>query len=121
MKRAYCALHEAGYAHSVEAWEGEELAGGLYGVSLGACFFGESMFTRSANASKVALAVLVDQLTRWKFHFIDCQLKTRHLESLGAREVRRRTYLSLLDKALRVETRRGRWVYEAALAAGPKA
>ena len=87
MKKAYCALHREGYAHSVETWQDDELVGGLYGVSLGACFFGESMFSSISNASKVATAALVRQVSRWQFPFIDCQLHNLHLASLGAREV----------------------------------
>lgn len=112
MARAYTALYEEGYAHSVECWEGDALAGGVYGVSLGACFFGESMFTRVSNASKVALAMLTQQLIRWNFMLIDCQVANAHLERLGAREVPRSAFLALLRKALQAETRRGRWRWE---------
>ncbi|MBI5093603.1 MAG: leucyl/phenylalanyl-tRNA--protein transferase [Candidatus Hydrogenedentes bacterium] len=109
MAGAYCALHNAGYAHSVECWEAGELAGGLYGVSLGAAFFGESMFSRVSNASKVALAALVEHARAWRFSFIDCQMTTGHLLSLGAREVTRKTFLHMLEAALAAETRVGRW------------
>ena len=109
MQRAYCALHEAGYAHSVECWNAGALAGGLYGVSLGAAFFGESMFSRVSNASKVALAALIRHAIGWNFHFIDCQMTTDHLLSLGAREISRRQFLRNLEHALKHETHTGPW------------
>lgn len=109
MLEAYCALHDAGFAHSVEAWREDELAGGLYGVSLGAAFFGESMFTRQSNASKVAMAALVDRARAWDFRFIDCQMKTEHLMRLGAQELPRRDFLVRLGESLRQPTRRGSW------------
>ena len=90
---AYARLADLGYAHSVEAWDGDELAGGLYGVALGRVFYGESMFSRRSNASKVALAYLARQLDRWSFVVIDCQLATGHLASLGAREIARGDFL----------------------------
>jgi leucyl/phenylalanyl-tRNA--protein transferase len=89
MMAAYTALAEAGHGHSVETWDGQQLVGGLYGVALGRMFFGESMFSRRANASKVALATLVAQLQHWGFELIDCQMSTSHLASLGAREIPR--------------------------------
>ncbi len=89
MMSAYARLAGLGYAHSVEAWADDELAGGLYGVAIGRVFYGESMFSRRANASKVALAHIARQLDRWKFVLIDCQMATGHLESLGAREIAR--------------------------------
>jgi leucyl/phenylalanyl-tRNA--protein transferase len=109
MVAAYCDLHAAGFAHSVEAWCDNELAGGLYGVSLGRCFFGESMFTRVTNASKVSLAALVDYLQARSFAFIDCQIATGHLISLGAREITRARYLKELVGALQYPTLQGRW------------
>lgn len=109
MQAAYIRLHKAGYAHSVEAWQGEQLAGGLYGVSLGAAFFGESMFTRTPDASKVALATLVERLRAWDFHFIDCQVHTRHLASLGARNIPRPDFLHRLHQSLQHPTRAGAW------------
>lgn len=109
MKQAYCALHEEGYAHSVECWHEDTLAGGLYGVSLGRCFFGESMFSAMPNASKVALAILVQTLKKWDFDFVDCQMETDHLRSLGAREAPRSQFLSLLKEGQRFETRKGLW------------
>lgn len=113
MQRAYCDLHRAGYAHSVEAWRGDELAGGLYGVSLGGMFFGESMFSRSVDASKVALAHLARQLTAWNFTLIDCQMPTDHLRSLGAREMPRAEFLRLVAANSHMPTRRGSWAFDA--------
>lgn len=109
MQQAYIQLHGLGYAHSVESWRGEKLAGGLYGVSLGKAFFGESMFHRETDASKVALAVLVEKLKVWQFHFIDAQMATKHLLSLGAAEMPRRIFLKRLQSALRHPTQRGKW------------
>lgn len=96
MMQAYRLLHEQGYAHSVESWHGDELAGGLYGISLGRIFFGESMFATRANASKVAFATLVERLIRSGYALVDCQVKTRHLESLGAREIAGETFREIL-------------------------
>jgi leucyl/phenylalanyl-tRNA--protein transferase len=93
MLEAYIAMASAGYAHSVEVWDGDRLAGGLYGVAVGRMFFGESMFSVVPNGSKVALATLVPQLKAWEFELIDCQLSTPHLASLGAREIPRREFL----------------------------
>ncbi len=109
MEQAYVRLHEAGVAHSVESWLGEELAGGIYGIALGRGFFGESMFHRETDASKVALARLVDRLAGWDFHFIDAQVTTSHMLSLGAREVPRAVFLDSLEGALGHATRRGSW------------
>ncbi len=93
MVAAYTELHRRGLAHSVETWIDNELAGGLYGVSLGRMFYGESMFTRTTDASKLALATLVKQLQRWAYGPIDCQMKTAHLASLGAREIPRADFV----------------------------
>ena len=112
MTRAYDRLHQQGFAHSVEAWQGDELAGGLYGVSLGGCFFGESMFTSVSNASKVALVHLARQLSDWSFTLIDCQVTTGHLMRFGAREVARTLFMDQLNLALKMPTRKGRWVLE---------
>jgi leucyl/phenylalanyl-tRNA---protein transferase len=109
MEEAYCRLHELGFAHSVETWRDGELAGGLYGVSLGACFFGESMFTRVDNASKAALIHLCGSLQERRFRLIDCQVYTPHLRSLGARMIPRSRFLAILREALRVPTRKGKW------------
>ena len=107
---AYLNLHELGFAHSVEAWNADgDLVGGLYGVSLGSMFFGESMFARSSNASKVAVVTLARQLNRWHFDCIDCQIMNPHLESLGARHIRRNEFLSVLSTALEKDTKRGKW------------
>ena len=96
----YTALHELGHCHSVEAWDGQELVGGLYGVSLGRAFFGESMFHRSRDASKVALVHLVARLLAGGFVLLDTQFVTEHLRTFGAVEVPRRRYRVLLDDAL---------------------
>jgi leucyl/phenylalanyl-tRNA--protein transferase len=109
MREAYLKLHGLGYAHSVEAWFEGRLAGGLYGVSLGKAFFGESMFHHKTDASKVALATLVDKLKSWKFHFIDSQMSTEHMASLGAKEISRRIFVKKLQSALRHSTKRGKW------------
>jgi leucyl/phenylalanyl-tRNA---protein transferase len=93
---AYCELHEQGYAHSVEVWEGTELVGGLYGIALGKVFFGESMFARAANASKFGFITLVRKLTEQGYELIDCQQETAHLASLGARPISRKAFLSIL-------------------------
>jgi len=111
MVQAYCRLHESGFAHSVEAWQGNRLAGGLYGVSLGNCFFGESMFTRITNASKVALVALAEHLKPLDFAFIDCQITTAHLTRFGAREISRARYLDELGEALKTATLQGKWSF----------
>jgi leucyl/phenylalanyl-tRNA--protein transferase len=97
---SYCALHEDGYAHSVEAWRDDRLVGGLYGVAVGGAFFGESMFHEAADASKAALVALVDRLRARGFTLLDTQWVTEHLLQFGAVEVSRRRYLRLLDQAL---------------------
>ena len=100
MINAYCRLHKLGYAHSLEVWRSGELVGGIYGVALKKAFFGESMFHRVDNASKVALVSLMRLLSNRGFHFLDCQQTTRHLLQFGAREVSRNTFLTRLDQAL---------------------
>jgi len=95
---AYCELHRLGLAHSVETWVGGRLAGGLYGIGLGRMFYGESMFSRQADASKIAFVHLVRQLERWHFGMIDCQMKTAHLASLGAREIPRAEFSQKLTE-----------------------
>jgi leucyl/phenylalanyl-tRNA--protein transferase len=100
--RSYVALHAEGIAHSVEAWEGETLAGGLYGVAIGGAFFGESMFHRVTDASKVALVALIDRLRARGYGLLDTQWVTPHLERFGAVEVPRSQYLQLLDRSLRL-------------------
>ena len=109
MVQAYCRLYESGFAHSIEAWHDNRLAGGLYGVSLGKCFFGESMFTRITNASKVAMVALVEHLQQLNFDFIDCQITTAHLTRFGAREISRANYLDELAEALKAATLKGKW------------
>jgi leucyl/phenylalanyl-tRNA---protein transferase len=109
MVEAYCQLHERGYAHSVEAWHDDQLAGGLYGVALGGAFFGESMFTRVSNASKAAFAALVRDIRGWGFSLIDCQVSSAHLQTLGARDIPRREFLRRLADALRQPDRVGAW------------
>jgi leucyl/phenylalanyl-tRNA--protein transferase len=111
---AYQQLFELGYAHSAEAWEGGELVGGLYGVSLGGCFFGESMFALQSNASKAAFATLVEQLAKWEFDLIDCQVYTDHLASFGATQWDRSRFLEALKVSLTKTTRRGCWPLEPA-------
>jgi leucyl/phenylalanyl-tRNA---protein transferase len=96
---AYTRFHDAGDAHSVEAWAGEELAGGLYGIDAGGVFTGESMFHRAPDASKLALLFLIDHLRARGAKFLDCQVMTPHMEALGAREVRRAEFLDLLAEA----------------------
>lgn len=112
MMEAYGRLFDRGFVHSVETWHEGELVGGLYGVSLGSAFFGESMFALMSNASKVAFAALVEQLKKWNFTLIDCQVTTSHLMSFGAEEVARHSFLKELKKALLRPTRRGRWKLE---------
>ena len=109
MEQAYVRLYEAGLAHSVECRLGTDLVGGIYGIALGRGFFGESMFHRERDASTVALARLVERLAGWGFHFIDAQVTTSHMLSLGAREVPRTAFLERLEAALRHPTRRGNW------------
>ena len=96
----YQRLHRQGFAHSIEVWDGSELVGGVYGVTIGAAFFGESMFSRMTDASKIALAYLVDRLRKCGFTLFDTQFITPHLASLGAIEIPRADYQRMLDKAL---------------------
>jgi leucyl/phenylalanyl-tRNA--protein transferase len=112
MVLAYEKLHEAGFAHSVETWDGERLVGGLYGVSLGTAFFGESMFALERDASKVALVHLVRQIEIWGFDLIDCQVRNDHLASLGAGQWSRDRFLSALTGCLRKRTRSGPWSFD---------
>jgi leucyl/phenylalanyl-tRNA--protein transferase len=117
MVDAYIALHEAGYAHSVEVWKDGRLVGGLYGVSLGAAFFGESMFTRVRDASKVGLVRLVKALGKNGFTLVDCQVTTKHMIRFGARDLPREQFLSELRLALSAPTLEGRWTLDAQTAA----
>lgn len=112
MIEAYNVLHERGVAHSVESWRDGKLVGGLYGVALGGVFFGESMFSRETDASKVAFVHLIRQLERWGFMLIDCQLPSAHLSSLGAEEIRRRDFMERLETTLRQPGHPGRWRFE---------
>ena len=98
MRRAYAAMHRAGLAHSIEVWIGDDLAGGIYGVALGRMFFGESMFSRRTDGSKIAMAHLAAQLDRWGFPLIDCQMETGHLASLGAVAIARRRFVAEVSR-----------------------
>ena len=111
MIAAYCNLHKSGLAHSVETWQAGKLAGGLYGVSLGKCFFGESMFTHVSNASKVAFVALVEHLQALDFNLIDCQVSTAHLLSFGAREIPRARFLKELERSLESPTIKNKWSF----------
>ena len=116
MREAYVRLHRLGFAHAFEAWEGEALAGGLYGVSLGAAFFGESMFADRPDASKVAFVRAVRWLASRGVRLVDCQVRTGHLVSLGAHEIPRREFLARLARALEAPTLRGAWRLDEATA-----
>ncbi len=109
MVRAYTRLHELGFAHSVESWKDGRLAGGLYGILLGRVFFGESMFSRETDASKVALVKLVERLRALEVRVIDCQQATRHLASLGAREIPRREFAQMLAESIQYPPTGSRW------------
>ena len=109
MVEAYVRLHELGFAHSVESWHEGRLEGGLYGVALGQVFFGESMFTRAPDASKVALVRLVERLRHDGCRVIDCQQATRHLASLGAREIPRKAFAQLLKESIQYPPSGSRW------------
>lgn len=109
MIKAYDKLHAEGYAHSVETWIDNELVGGLYGVSLGRAFFGESMFHQKTDASKVALVFLARLMLQLNFHFIDVQQETAHLKRMGAESLSRFEFLELLNQALKFETIKGKW------------
>jgi leucyl/phenylalanyl-tRNA--protein transferase len=109
MVQAYTRLHERGFAHSVEAWKDGELCGGLYGLGLGNAFFGESMFARATDASKVALVALVERLREAGCRVIDCQQATSHLASLGAREIPRAEFVRLLQESIQYPPSGSRW------------
>ena len=109
LRRGFLELHRLGIAHSVETWLHDRLVGGLYGISLGAMFGGESMFFAERDASKVAFVALVERLRDWGFRFLDCQIHTEHLEAFGAREWPRDRFLDELARALEEPTRRGKW------------
>ena len=112
MKAAYGDLHQRGLAHSVECWQDDELVGGLYGVGIGRVFFGESMFTRRTDASKVAFVHLVRQLAYWDFTVIDCQIHSGHLASLGAESISRERFSQLLDQYCGAEGKTGQWLLD---------
>jgi leucyl/phenylalanyl-tRNA--protein transferase len=114
MQRAYTALHAAGFAHSIEVWMDGELAGGIYGVAIGRMFFGESMFSRRTDASKIAMARLAAQLERWQFPLIDCQLETDHLLSLGAEHMSRRAFVAEVARLTQLDG--PKWEIDADLA-----
>lgn len=109
LREGYGALHRLGFAHSIEAWRDERLVGGLYGVSLGRAFFGESMFTLEDEASKIAFATLLLQLQAWEFDLVDCQVETEHLLRFGAELWPRARFLEALRRALSQPTRSGSW------------
>ena len=112
MKHAYHRLHRLGYAHSVEAWENGQLCGGLYGIAIGQVFFGESMFSRRRDASKVAFVHLVRQLRRWGYALIDCQVDSDHLRTLGATTIGRETFVDLLRRYRSAPRPPGPWVFD---------
>jgi leucyl/phenylalanyl-tRNA--protein transferase len=112
MQQAYIRLHQAGYAHSVECWLNGKLAGGLYGVSLGNVFFGESMFSHVTDASKIAFVFLVRQLQRWQFGVIDCQIQSSHLDQFGAELIPRSEFITLLNQFCNQTGRSGLWTMD---------
>ena len=113
MIEAYTRLHEAGYAHSIETWHHGELVGGLYGVAVGRMFYGESMFSRMPDASKIALVHLAKQLQQWEFGLIDCQMETAHLASLGAHTLPRVAFTARLTELVNLPHRPGPWRFDA--------
>jgi len=117
MIAAYVRLHHMGFAHSIETWMDGELAGGLYGVSIGRMFYGESMFSLKTDASKIALACLTSQLKRWNFGMIDCQMNTPHLASLGAREIPRKEFLMRLQELIHYPNLSSPWIFDDGLIA----
>jgi leucyl/phenylalanyl-tRNA---protein transferase len=111
IKEAYISLHRLGFAHSVEVYQDNKLVGGLYGVSLGKCFFGESMFSLVPNASKYAFITFVREISRMGFLIVDCQVPNPHLTRLGAREIPRAEFLERLEKGLQYDTLAGKWEF----------
>jgi leucyl/phenylalanyl-tRNA--protein transferase len=109
MKQAYIQLHKTGIAHSVETYFEGNLVGGLYGISIGAAFFGESMFQTKSDASKVALFHLVERIKEWNFQFIDAQVETDHMKTMGAENIARSKFLELLKIAIKAPTVKGKW------------
>jgi leucyl/phenylalanyl-tRNA--protein transferase len=120
MVAAYTRLFDAGYAHSVETWHDGRLVGGLYGVAIGRMFYGESMFSREPDASKVALVQLARQLQRWGFGLIDCQMETAHLASLGARTMPRAAFAARLAELVNLPHLPGPWTFEPSPQASPE-
>ncbi|MSO29885.1 MAG: leucyl/phenylalanyl-tRNA--protein transferase [Acidobacteria bacterium] len=112
MVEAYTRLAARGFGHSVEVWEGSDLVGGLYGVAIGRMFYGESMFSRRTDASKVALVTLVRQLERWEFETVDCQMATTHLASLGAREIPRAEFAERLRRLVELPPITSPWALD---------
>jgi leucyl/phenylalanyl-tRNA--protein transferase len=112
MLEAYTRLHRMGYAHSVETWIEGELAGGLYGMAIGRMFYGESMFSRKTDASKLALVHLCRQLDAWDFGLIDCQMETAHLASMGARPIPREDFLREMKRLLKLQPVPSPWRFE---------
>jgi len=109
MRDAYIELHRIGFAHSFETYQNGKLVGGLYGVSLGKAFFGESMFYKVTDASKAAFYHLVQVMKHWNFDFIDAQQSTNHLKSLGAKEIERESFLKLVKETIQIPTKKGKW------------
>lgn len=112
MEEAYIQLHEMGHAHSVEVWREGILIGGLYGLALGGCFFGESMFSLETNASKIAFSALCKQLSKWEYQLIDCQVENPHLLTLGASTIERPLFLKKLEQALKVPRQDLEWIFD---------
>jgi leucyl/phenylalanyl-tRNA--protein transferase len=112
MQYAYCELYAKGHSHSIEVWRDGELIGGLYGVTIGRVFFGESMFSRASDGSKIALYYLCAQLKHWSYELIDCQISSAHLMTLGAQEISREKFLNLLAPAVRLPGRESRWQFD---------
>ena len=106
---AYCQLHDKGYAHSIECWLDDELAGGLYGISLGGIFFGESMFSVQPNSSKIALVHLLKKMQEWDFDLLDCQMKTEHLMQFGAKEIPGNEFQEILAISIESTGHKGKW------------
>jgi leucyl/phenylalanyl-tRNA--protein transferase len=112
MLEAYTRLHAMGYAHCVETWIDGELAGGLYGIAIGRMFYGESMFSRKTDASKLALAHLCRQLDAWDFGLVDCQMETAHLASMGARPIPRKVFLREVKRLIKLQPVSSPWCFE---------
>ena len=111
MEDAYLMLHNIGIAHSLEVWQEQELIGGLYGLAIGRCFFGESMFSKQSNASKVAFVKLCEQLQEWGYAIIDCQVENPHLLSLGAQSIDRKEFLSILKQNINLKPTHTDWTF----------